>query len=415
MAVRMSIKNKSRLIRVNPLGALFAFYVSINAYYCALILRDGHLFGETESIYLDSLTLVVPVTALLLASYAFFCGPFFSFIWSAAGRQSIFSKSDGRMLSFFMLALQLAYLTYSLWSGTRTADASSRSTSLLSQFWVLVPVDVIVLAYYACSQRSRLVYANVFLWLLSGLLRGWTGSVMTVAVLEFAYWNRRRGFTIREMAATAAIILSVAPLFYYFKTFVRLRAFGVYNSLQDFRAALDNYDLQTLAIMSFEHLIERLHLASSALASFELSSALSEAVNRGQVYPFWLEGLPGVAIDRIAGYQPRQDIGQYIGYMIAPFNTDANWTSNPTFIGWTFIAPSWTLLLFTYTGVICYLSAYFTKKISSSNQAKDMLWYTWLVLLIPGWFGAFLLHLYGTIVFLLLAGLLGLDQAKDKS
>ncbi|MCV5597755.1 oligosaccharide repeat unit polymerase, partial [Escherichia coli] len=47
----------------------------------------------------------------------------------------------------------------------------------------------------------------------------------------------------------------------------------------------------------------------------------------------------------------------------------------------------------------CFITMFLVKKITSSTLSLDMLWYMWLILIMPGWFASLILFLNTLIIF----------------
>ncbi|MFM2030012.1 MAG: hypothetical protein RL517_1204, partial [Pseudomonadota bacterium] len=148
---------------------------------------------------------------------------------------------------------------------------------------------------------------------------------------------------------------------------------------------------------------DRLQLLSSAVSTFEMSELLNRAISNGKIQQFWLEGIHGVAFDRLfLNTSNRLSIGEEISILLDPFAIDVNWNSNPTFIGWFFVEPYYSIINIFYASLLVSLSTLFVKSISISETSKDMLWYMVLVLMVPGWYGAYFLFVYSCFIFFIM-------------
>jgi hypothetical protein len=79
-----------------------------------------------------------------------------------------------------------------------------------------------------------------------------------------------------------------------------------------------------------------------------------------------------------------------------------SWNTNTGWVGWLFVAPMWIPVFLFYTGSLCYLSFYFAKKIGMGILLRDLVWFAWLIYLLPGWLGSFVGFVYSLFVFLVL-------------
>jgi hypothetical protein len=178
-------------------------------------------------------------------------------------------------------------------------------------------------------------------------------------------------------------------------------------------ATLDAINLGDALSLAFAQIFNRIQIISSSIGMYELSADIQNLYKQGLVYPYWLEGIHGLAFDRIIGVPQRLDMGKAYAQILDPKVLDINWNANPTLIGWFFVLPWQSPAILGYTLVLC-LSAFFLMKTMVSNvEAEDMVWYGWIVLLISGWYGAFILLLYSLILFFLSYCLLNLMHSRS--
>ncbi|MCV5682720.1 oligosaccharide repeat unit polymerase, partial [Escherichia coli] len=70
-----------------------------------------------------------------------------------------------------------------------------------------------------------------------------------------------------------------------------------------------------------------------------------------------------------------------------------------TFLSWLFIDPFQIGIYLLFTIALCFITMFLVKKITSSTLSLDMLWYMWLILIMPGWFASLILFLNTLIIF----------------
>jgi hypothetical protein len=191
------------------------------------------------------------------------------------------------------------------------------------------------------------------------------------------------------------------PLIYFSKVFVRYYAYKQNAGFSEFLAVYDSVDLLQAMGIALQQVFDRLQLISSSVGVYQLASALGENFSQGLVYPFWLEGIHGLAIDRLFGDPYHVSAGVALAQQLDPAS-EVNWNANPTMIGWFFIVPQYASLNFLYVLFVSGLLALMSKMLKQTEVSRDMVWYAWLVLLIPGWYGAFFLYVYAMFLFIAL-------------
>jgi hypothetical protein len=97
------------------------------------------------------------------------------------------------------------------------------------------------------------------------------------------------------------------------------------------------------------------------------------------------------------------DIGFVVAGLIDPFHAEIrSWNSNVGYVGWFYILPYQAPLYLIYTGALAILSVILAKIISRTPSCLDMVWYAWLIFLLPGWLAAFVVFVFSLMLFLLL-------------
>lgn len=388
------------VLRMRPRYYWLSCYLLINIVYFGLVEISGKLYGECQGVNLRSDTPVLYIFLLLMLSYIALCGPVFNLLFKIRVDQNcVIKKFDcgGEKFGRLLLLFQGLFFIYFTWAGTHIAGSTERDTSVLSQFWVLVPVDVIFYVYYGVYRHSRMFKPNLLVWVASNLVRGWSGVLLTIIFFESCRLARSGRVSVKHLFWGALLVAVGYPFLYLFKIFIRFYSVKVDVGVDQFFLMLDGTDLSRLILLSLEQIFNRLQLISSPVALHVFAPELRDEFFRNGFYPFWLEGLHGLAIDRVFGNATMLSLGQAFANILDPLSVDVNWNANPSLVGWIIVFPFLWPLLVIYTLILCWLSVFLTKKLSASSEAMDMVWYSWLVLLIPGWFGAFFLFVYSIL------------------
>lgn len=394
-------------LKKNPKVLWLVFYILINFTYLIFIHYRNQLFGENGNVPINPDTPVFLIGNLVIFSYLFFNGFLFS-VLKKIKQKEISRKFQNKFvvhkIGTILLILQILFIFYFLYTDTYVAGSSVRDNSILSFFWVLIPVDVLFYIYYGIYRDQKLFLPNLMVWILSSLLRGWSGIFLTILFFESCRQFRSGTLNFKKIFKWTVLLIFAYPPLYLIKLYIRsfgsmglsslASSFDI-NNILNFLNSLSFFDLM---LASINQIFDRLQIVSSAIAVYEYSADLYSDLAHGLIYPLWMEGIHGVAIDRISGYPALQNLGVAFAKYLDPLSSDVNWNSNPTFVGWLLIDPEMSLAYLLWAVFLCLVSVVLTRRLSTKELAFDMVWYAWLVYLIPGWFGAFFLFVYSLLL-----------------
>lgn len=389
----------------NPRAWWLGLYLAINIACTWLILRDGMLLGETSGFRLLDRTLVLPALLAVGLAYIGVLGFVFPRLAALPVRpRPELTRIAGRPIGWMLLALQFAFIALVLVTGAFRAGSTERLGGVLSAFWVLVNVDTLFFIYYGFYRESPLFMPNLAAAVVSSMLRGWSGIFLLIAFMETARWIRAGKLTTARLAAALLVLALAYPLVYAIKLQVRLQAVGgdtisIVEIARGVATSLSAEDIGTLTADASLQVVERLHLVSNTIAVVQQRHALLADVERGDVAPFWLEGLHGVAIDRLTGHEPRPDIGAALAQRIDPLAEDVNWNSNPGLWGWPALLPELTPVYLAWIGVLMVVPIALGLRLAASVLAMDMLWFAMFNYIVPGWIGSAVLFMHTMLIF----------------
>ncbi|WP_198120657.1 oligosaccharide repeat unit polymerase [Massilia rhizosphaerae] len=392
-----------RYFGARPRYLWLIFYLLLNLIYTILIITQKTLFGETQLVPINEATPVFRIFLLLAGFYIVAQTFWFNLVDKV--RVYKIQISDpvlmDKRISWTLAFLQAMFLLYVLVTGSFVAGSTSRDQSLLSMLWVFVPVDVLFFIYYGFYRQSRYFKLNCVIWLMSSLIRGWSGVLLTMIFFESSRLIRARAIKAKHVLWGGLLFLVGYPLIYFLKLFVRYYAYKQNAGFSEFLGVYESIDVLQAMGIALQQVFDRLQLISSSIGVYQLASALGENYSQGLMYPFWLEGIHGLAIDRLFGDPYHLSAGVAFAQQLDPAS-EVNWNANPTIIGWFFIVPQYASLNFLYALVVSALLALMGKMLKPTEESRDMVWYAWLVLLIPGWYGAFFLYVYAMFLFIVL-------------
>ncbi|MCV2369877.1 oligosaccharide repeat unit polymerase [Roseateles oligotrophus] len=378
------------------------FYLLVNVIYFLLILNGGQLYGESNSVTPPAAEAILFLLLLLLTSYAYFQVFLFSSLQKIKIKNVFGDKRHadfGRPVGLIVATLQIGFVVYFMSAGTYVAGSTLRDSSIFSKIWVLIPVDLLFLVFYGTYRDSKYFTFNFFVWIASSLIRGWSGVVLTAIFLESCRMYSAGKVKLAHILYGVIALTIFYPFLLFFKLFIRFLAIGGGDSIQDFFALYQLIDVGDLLLAAMQQAFDRLQLLSSLIASYQFKDIFQLDFDKGLIAPFWYEGIHGIAIDTLFGSPQKISAGQAFAAYLDPFSTDVNWNANPTFVGWLFIAPSLMVFNVLYVTMLCAVSFFATILLRRTDDSLNVIWYSWLVLAIPGWYGALFLYAYSTILF----------------
>ena len=370
----------------------------LNVIFAFSIVSEQHLFGEVNELAVGDSVLYNLV--LVVFVYIYFNYILYSCL--VANKSVVTDKSlpvYNYIVDFAMFSLQAFFLIYFSTNDLYIAGSAKRDSTLISYFFVLVPVDVLFMVYYGFQRDSKYFKYNLAIAIFSSIIRGWSGLLLTVLYVEFCRIIRRIHVSRLFLLIMLVICILIYPLVLNFKLSIR----DVHNGGDIPYAIGISYIADTYPealTVSMDQLLSRFQIISHSIAFSNSSNIFKEMIGNGFVYPTWLEGIHGIALDRILNEPMRESIASAFAHYIDPNSIDVNWNANPTLVGLMSIDPCFGIPTLVYVSLLCWLSSYFFAKSIKTESGRDILWYAWLVYINPGWLGAFILYIYSQALFL---------------
>lgn len=386
-------------------------FVTVNIIGALMMLDSGELIGDLAGVKLYSRIVLLWATLLVTVTYLIILGPVFNFISKIKVKSINFraSESDlGRRIGWLLIASQFIYILFNLSTGINIAGSgNSKTNSPFSMFWVLFPVDALFIIYYGTYRDNKYFYPNLIIFVISNILRGWSGIFLMVIFFEWCRAVRGRKLFIGRMVVVGIIVLVFYPLLSNLKWIIRASAgneLSVGAIVDGIASNVGSLDYFTLMKDGFIHLIGRLQTTSMMVEVIRLSDLLQIKFAAGEFAPFWKEGLHGIVFDNLFLGEKQQLIGvAFTRYQNFGFDYDVgNWNVSLGYPSWFFITPLLTPVYVLYTLMLGFISFYLLKKIGTSSLSRDMLWYAWLVYLLAPWLLTFTGFIYALFVFLIL-------------
>jgi hypothetical protein len=384
---------------------IFGFsLVMINFIALLIMTQTGELIGDVKGIPVYDQNALLVSGLLVCSSYIIILFIFYPLLLKVKIPKIRFKYEaifESR-ISFILIVLQILFLIFNLSNGVNIAGSGNVETSsIFSVFWIFFPIDLFFVIYYAFCRNARLFRINLLIAIISSLVRGRADIFLLVLFFELSKKIKNKNLSVKKLLVVSGITLAVYPVLLLVKF-----AFRLYLG-ETGDQPLDYYLLELMndgkrdgyfyAFYSgIEHIIGRLQTVSIVAEIYRLSDLLQNLYYQGGFFPFWLEGLHGIILDKLLGESRNVPLGTaFTG--IGDFNWQFNvgdWNTNPGFSGWIVLNPLWLGGYLLYTALLCLLSVVFTKLIGESDLRDDMLWYSWAFYLMPAWLGVFFLFIY---------------------
>jgi len=398
-------------MKMNPTTPWLLLYIVVNIFAAGMMLDTGELIGDVAGVPLTtSIGMLIWITILVVVSYIIILGPFFDFISRIEIPKINFSVDDsklGERIGAFLIILQLGFMLFNWVEGVNVAGSNNtRSNSIISLLWVLIPVDALFIIYYGMYRENKYFKINLVIWIFSNIMRGWSGVFLVVVFFEWCRAMQNKKINFLKIIGFAAIILAIYPLILNMKWLFRSIGAGLEPSIviEGFIGALADPGYFFMITNGIEHIIARLQVTSVAVEVMQLSSLLQSEFLNGNIAPFWKEGLLGIVYDKAFLNEKILSIGvAFTQY--ADFSWDfevGDWNTNVGYVSWFIIAPYLAPVYILYTLFLCGSSFFLVKLIGDSTLSRNMLWYIWLAYLMPPWPGVFIQFLYALCVFLVI-------------
>jgi hypothetical protein len=301
-----------------------------------------------------------------------------------------------KLYGFLVFILQISFLVYFYFSGTRGAGSTYSDHSIFSIIFALIEPDLCFMIYFMGFNDRYYRKFNLIIFIISNIIRGWTGFFMMIfyTVMYKIFIKGGFKFTFILIFVLAIIIIVILfPYIYIFKLYLRdllSNSYDLSNIVTAFYSTINGINQLHLDDIYLDYflipLIGRFQLISSSFGILNYIDDLNIAIDQGFVFPFWLEGLHGVILDRLTSPYASDTLPQELGRLISNNQPElVGWTPNPSLLGLLFVSKFNILFFIIYIYLNILLSIKISNKISSSIFFQNMLWFSTLVFLIPGW------------------------------
>jgi len=396
----------------NPKFLFLLLFLISNIYSFIHYYINGNFLGEVSQFEYNNKEAAMYILILILFFYCFFMVFLYRSLIHIRINPLIsnlnkvnWNRSEG-FWGWFVIFIQTLFIIYFTFTGSFGANSTNREGSIISAFWVLISPDNLFFIYYCVFRKSKLAKYNCALAVLSNILRGWSSIFIFILFIELCHRYREGRLRIGVLAKFALILFLLYP-------FILVIKYSIRDSLalgQSFTSVLSitwSYIFNNEGLLGYlnglifglDQFFSRIQIFSNATVLFSLKDQISTYIDAHAVNSFWNEGIYGLIWDRIIGNPSANNLGEVFAYFIDPQSILGSWNSNPTFLSWIFIYPFEIGAYLIFVIMLCFLTVLLIKKITSEELANDMIWYMWLILILPGWFASFILLLNTLFLF----------------
>lgn len=386
-------------------------FIFVNIIATFIMLDSNELIGDLKGTVVSNPYILLLSLILIVITYFFLMWPFFISVFSIKIKKLKFNRDENIIslrLGFFILFIQVCFFLFNSYYGVNVAGTNNKTADTpLALIWVLIPADALFVVYYAFYRDSKFFKVNLIFWLFSNIIRGWAGVILFVIFFEWCRLVRRNALSFTKIFIAVLLVLILYPLLTIAKWVIRASGGRDFSFEVLYDAVLKNLNEQSyldLIYFGLEHIIGRLQLTSILNEIINMKDKLQFLYQNNDFQPFWMEGLHGILIERLFYGEKTRNLGvAFTEY--ANFNwvfEVGDWNINASLPAWFFISPWSSVLYLLYIFSLCFFSVFLVKLIGQTNSARDLIWLSWLVYLVPLWLGTFVALIYALFVFLLL-------------
>ncbi len=375
-------------------------YIISNIWGAITIINQNRLIADHAGWPTPTAGQVYPALMLIITSYLFilFIGK-----EKSENKQKLTLKLYNKKLSVIIFFIQVIFFVFILIFSAAKAGDTEKSGGVLRFLFYIINSDMLFLIYYAATMYSKdkISYrsANLMLFFVSNLTRGWIGQILFIVFISAISWiesSDRKLTKIKMFFLTifSSLLFIVFSLLMYIKVAMR-EGFDAILSL------VENLNYIDVFSAFFDTLFSRIQLISTVLFQISHKDELTKFIKNGTVGNFYTDGLPQQTIYNIVGIFPGENLNLFLWKNYIPgYFFDSQTTVQPGLIGWFYILPYyWIVPFIAYILFLVFLN-FKLIKIIGGNGLRHLSWFAILIFLIPSWIGAYISFIWSIWVFM---------------
>lgn len=302
----------------------------------------------------------------------------------------IFKVSNHTSIPIVVMVLEVSFILYVYFTGFFIAGNNERAGSIISAFFVLVNIDVLVLIFLTHSNHSKYKSIIILLWVISFVQRGWI-SYLFILVLIF-YLDRKIKKKKNWKIVFLAVVLTFSlPFIEQLKN--DIRSGGQYDTHLTY---IDSLSQQAMKIVS------RIQTVSHISFIVDNIEQLQHLKNTGVSTEFYEENFSDIFIKKVNKDNEKYNTSDLLAKYISP-ELNSSWNVNPSLVGWILIQNDFYILPVMWVIFLCVIFTLLSKSISDDYHTKNMRWLFWLVFLFPGWIFQFSAVIFSMMIYIILS------------
>ncbi|HDQ1227864.1 TPA: oligosaccharide repeat unit polymerase [Escherichia coli] len=297
--------------------------------------------------------------------------------------------TSNRVLSIFVFFIQTSFLLYSYYTGVGQLSDDFYNITVdnpLKYIFTFFNADYLFLAYFCISRR--LSKANIALYLLSNLYRGWfAGALVNIVFISAAKILKTQGVKFKYIIMGGIMFMILAPAIYYIKYVTRGAENTEITAVSSYYSNEMYNEIINAAFSRFQHISETYSIIDNI-------NIIRNGMEQKRFVPFFFENPAKKQLVYIFGYNDDLTITQFAAENILhkiPGNIHVG------ILTWLLVDPFLSIayvffLIFSFITLVFLL-----KKLTPENVWPYCVWVT-LLLAMHGWFTSYFMFIWSLFV-----------------
>lgn len=363
----------------NPFYIILIFYLLVNLVFSILGVLQNNVEIEFSFYELKKISFI----------YAFFlqffcCFLIFLVFRIFCGREKKKAKVIGNKGAIYLLLFQVLFLLYNSIYGVNIAGVAAKSSNeILNIFFILLPADIFFIIFAPYIASNKLFGLNTLLFIISNILRGWMGGVLLAIVIFFCRKGEIRISFKQVFRYVVVILLTVLFLPYLIQMKWVVRSGGDLFLIGE---NVNTIGYVKLLNESFYYVFNRFQHNYHVALLLENYAQLNNEYAKGNILPFWREGVVQSIISKLLGLNNPSVLGNVMAREL--FFSRDTWSSNPGLAGWLVVVQEKFFLLIFYVFFILLIGFYTAAKYFDRKMLLTLGSFS-VLYLFHGWIGMY--------------------------
>ena len=385
-------------MHINPRLFFSSIYIFCNIIACCFFLESGVLGGDFKGYPVEDSFVLVILALFVMCSYIVFLHFIFPLIDSISYKKKQVINLNLKF-HIFVLFIQLFFVLYCLFTGAYIAGSTVTVNNPIKYLWIFLPVDYFFLVYYVTAREHSFFKYNLAIYILSNVVRGWSGFFVYVIFLEMCYFFvvRKNKISTLKLVLISSFLIMIVPIIISVKWAVRAESsLDIHTLGSVFYFAITNlfYGAESISFLDvFTNfatiIIERLQHLANVYVLYINSENFSSSLYDLNYLPFFMEGLPQYIIIQSLGFT-YVDLHTWLpGFVYGDKFSGINNSFHTGMVGWLVISTYMIPFYFIYVILLTFTALILVKRLNYVF-GPSLVWLCCLMFLMNGWFNAFI-------------------------